>query len=167
MWFLRFSRKFIKLLFALIYILMVMILISLQVRDRATLYLNTLGGDTEIDKDARDFLFGSLDIPLVNLETSLKKYVSSLYCYFFSLVTLGHISCFLFDCRSLRKRLLTLIWCPRSLSLLPRRKPLVKSQLVVWVLLLVGPHPLWIHMKGNFCQFLSLQTLGSFLRFFL
>lgn len=70
---------------------MVMILISLQVRDRATLYLNTLGGDTEIDNDAKDFLFGSLDIPLVNLETSLKKYVSSVYCYFISLVTLGHI----------------------------------------------------------------------------
>ncbi|AES89090.1 putative coatomer/calthrin adaptor appendage subdomain, coatomer gamma subunit [Medicago truncatula] len=48
-----------------------------EVRDRATLYLNTLGGDTEIDNDAKDFLFGSLDIPLVNLETSLKKYEPS------------------------------------------------------------------------------------------
>jgi coatomer protein complex subunit gamma len=48
-----------------------------EVRDRATLYLNTLGGDIEIDKDVRDFLFGSLDIPLVNLETSLKKYEPS------------------------------------------------------------------------------------------
>lgn len=54
-------------------------LICLQVRDRATLYLNTLGGDgsvVETDKDVKDFLFGLLDIPLVNLETSLKNYVS-------------------------------------------------------------------------------------------
>ncbi|KAF5954864.1 hypothetical protein HYC85_007720, partial [Camellia sinensis] len=48
-----------------------------EVRDRATLYLNTLGGDgaiVETDKDVKDFLFGSLDVPLVNLETSLKNY---------------------------------------------------------------------------------------------
>ncbi|KVI10717.1 Armadillo-like helical [Cynara cardunculus var. scolymus] len=48
-----------------------------EVRDRATLYLNTLGGDgsvIETDKDVKEFLFGSLDIPLVNLETSLKNY---------------------------------------------------------------------------------------------
>jgi coatomer protein complex subunit gamma len=63
-------------------------MISLQVRDRATLYLNTLGGDIEIDKDVRDFLFGSLDIPLVNLETSLKKYVRPIYCCFFQLILL-------------------------------------------------------------------------------
>ncbi|XP_061363566.1 coatomer subunit gamma [Gastrolobium bilobum] len=51
-----------------------------EVRDRATLYLNTLGGDgsiVETDKDVKDFLFGSLDIPLVNLESSLKNYESS------------------------------------------------------------------------------------------
>ncbi|KAK6916564.1 Clathrin/coatomer adaptor, adaptin-like, N-terminal [Dillenia turbinata] len=51
-----------------------------EVRDRATLYLNTLGGDgtvVETDKDVKDFLFGSLDIPLVNLETSLKNYEPS------------------------------------------------------------------------------------------
>ncbi|KAK6946227.1 Coatomer, gamma subunit, appendage, Ig-like subdomain [Dillenia turbinata] len=50
------------------------------VRDRATLYLNTLGGDgtvVETDKDVKDFLFGSLDVPLVNLETSLKNYEPS------------------------------------------------------------------------------------------
>ena len=50
-----------------------------QVRDRATLYLKTLGDNdavTETDKDAIDFLFGSLDVPLINLETSLKNYVS-------------------------------------------------------------------------------------------
>ncbi|KAA8536111.1 hypothetical protein F0562_028589 [Nyssa sinensis] len=49
-----------------------------EVRDRATLYLNTLGGDglvVETDKDVKDFLFGSLDVPLVNLETSLKNYI--------------------------------------------------------------------------------------------
>ncbi|KAJ9704814.1 hypothetical protein PVL29_003046 [Vitis rotundifolia] len=51
-----------------------------EVRDRATLYLNTIGGDgsvVETDKDVKDFLFGSLDIPLVNLETSLKNYEPS------------------------------------------------------------------------------------------
>ncbi|KAJ6739052.1 COATOMER SUBUNIT GAMMA [Salix koriyanagi] len=38
-----------------------------EVRDRATLYLNTLGGDGEVvetDKDVKIFLFGDLDIPL-------------------------------------------------------------------------------------------------------
>nr|KAJ0196611.1 hypothetical protein LSAT_V11C700377620 [Lactuca sativa] len=53
---------------------------SLKVRDRATLYLNTLGGDgsvVETDKEVKEFLFGSLDIPLVNLETSLKNYEPS------------------------------------------------------------------------------------------
>ncbi|XP_027191338.1 coatomer subunit gamma [Cicer arietinum] len=48
-----------------------------EVRDRATLYLSTLGGDIETDIDVRDFLFGSLDTPLVNLETSLKNYEPS------------------------------------------------------------------------------------------
>ncbi|KAH0977361.1 hypothetical protein GBA52_027080 [Prunus armeniaca] len=51
-----------------------------EVRDRATLYLNTLGGDgsvVETDSDVKDFLFGSLDVPLVNLETSLKNYEAS------------------------------------------------------------------------------------------
>ncbi|GER28956.1 coatomer subunit gamma [Striga asiatica] len=48
-----------------------------EVRDRATLYLNTLGDGsvTETDKDVKDFLFGPLDIPLANMETSLKNYV--------------------------------------------------------------------------------------------
>ncbi|KAL9418092.1 hypothetical protein AB3S75_040996 [Citrus x aurantiifolia] len=48
-----------------------------EVRDRATLYLNTVGSDGEVietDKDVKDFLFGSLDIPLANIETSLKNY---------------------------------------------------------------------------------------------
>ncbi|KAI3441307.1 Coatomer subunit gamma [Psidium guajava] len=48
-----------------------------EVRDRATLYLNTLGGDgpvVETDNDVKGFLFGSLDVPLVNLETSLRNY---------------------------------------------------------------------------------------------
>ncbi|MED6204125.1 hypothetical protein PIB30_006192 [Stylosanthes scabra] len=51
-----------------------------EVRDRATLYQNTLGGDgsvVETDKDVKDFLFGSFDVPLVNLETSLKNYEPS------------------------------------------------------------------------------------------
>ncbi|KAK2988563.1 hypothetical protein RJ640_016423 [Escallonia rubra] len=49
-----------------------------EVRDRATLYLSTLGGDgsvVETDEDVKEFLFGSLDVPLVNLETSLKNYI--------------------------------------------------------------------------------------------
>ncbi|KAJ6796479.1 coatomer subunit gamma-2 [Iris pallida] len=48
-----------------------------EVRDRATLYLNTLGGYGavgETDKDVKHFLFGSLDVPLVNLERSLHNY---------------------------------------------------------------------------------------------
>ncbi|KAJ4964927.1 hypothetical protein NE237_016776 [Protea cynaroides] len=51
-----------------------------EVRDRATLYLNTIGGDGsvgETDKDVKDFLFGSLDVPLANLETCLKNYEPS------------------------------------------------------------------------------------------
>lgn len=60
----------------------------LQVRDRATLYLNSLGDGsvTETDKDVKEFLFGSLDIPLTNMETSLKNYVS---IYTDSVLTLG------------------------------------------------------------------------------
>jgi coatomer subunit gamma len=48
------------------------------VRDRATLYLKLLGGEAtvgETEKDVNEFLFGSLDVPLVNLETSLRNYV--------------------------------------------------------------------------------------------
>ena len=51
----------------------------LQVRDRATLYLNAFGGDAssdETDEDVKDFIFGTLDAPLVNLEASLQAYVS-------------------------------------------------------------------------------------------
>ncbi|CAN0866802.1 Coatomer subunit gamma [Linum grandiflorum] len=51
-----------------------------EVRDRATLYLNTLGGDGEVvetDKDVKEFLFGAFDIPLVNLETTLRNYEAS------------------------------------------------------------------------------------------
>ncbi|KAG8474159.1 hypothetical protein CXB51_033679 [Gossypium anomalum] len=51
-----------------------------EVRDRATLYLNTLGTDgavVETGEDVKEFLFGSLDIPLVNLERSLKNYEPS------------------------------------------------------------------------------------------
>ncbi|KAJ6671357.1 COATOMER SUBUNIT GAMMA [Salix viminalis] len=51
-----------------------------EVRDRTTLYLNTLGGDGEVvetDKETKTLLFGALDIPLVNLETSLKNYEPS------------------------------------------------------------------------------------------
>ncbi|KAG5412790.1 hypothetical protein IGI04_000357 [Brassica rapa subsp. trilocularis] len=47
-----------------------------EVRDRATLFLSVLGGDgtVDTDKDSTEFLFGSLEVPLVNMETSLKNY---------------------------------------------------------------------------------------------
>ncbi|CAN6290123.1 unnamed protein product [Urochloa humidicola] len=51
-----------------------------EVRDRATLYLQTLGGEVAIgnnEKDAKDFLFGSFDVPLANLEASLRTYEPS------------------------------------------------------------------------------------------
>ncbi|KAL9238200.1 hypothetical protein vseg_012661 [Gypsophila vaccaria] len=51
-----------------------------EVRDRATLYLSMLGGDgaiVETDEVAKEFLFGSLDVPLSNLEISLKNYAAS------------------------------------------------------------------------------------------
>ncbi|VFQ68335.1 unnamed protein product [Cuscuta campestris] len=51
-----------------------------EVRDRATLYLNTLGGDgavVETDEEVKKFLFGPLDVPIENLGTSLKNYVPS------------------------------------------------------------------------------------------
>ncbi|WOL10874.1 hypothetical protein Cni_G19633 [Canna indica] len=51
-----------------------------EVRDRATLYLNTLKGDVSVggsNEDVKDFLFGPLDVPLVNLETSLQNYEAS------------------------------------------------------------------------------------------
>uniref|UniRef100_A0A0C9S951 Coatomer subunit gamma n=2 Tax=Spermatophyta TaxID=58024 RepID=A0A0C9S951_9CONI len=51
-----------------------------EVRDRATLYLNALGGDVsseEAGKDTKEFIFGSLDVPLVNLEASLQAYEAS------------------------------------------------------------------------------------------
>ncbi|KAF8113891.1 hypothetical protein N665_0044s0006 [Sinapis alba] len=51
-----------------------------EVRDRATLFLSILGNDdglVETDKDSKEFLFGSLEAPLVNMETSLKNYVPS------------------------------------------------------------------------------------------
>ncbi|KAH0915276.1 hypothetical protein HID58_029722, partial [Brassica napus] len=47
-----------------------------EVRDRATLFLSVLGGDgtLDADKDSKEFLFGSLEVPLANMETSLKNY---------------------------------------------------------------------------------------------
>ncbi|PKA57036.1 Coatomer subunit gamma-2 [Apostasia shenzhenica] len=51
-----------------------------EVRDRATLYINMLAGDSSVgktDKDVKEFLFGPLDVPLANLETSLQSYESS------------------------------------------------------------------------------------------
>ncbi|CAL9223134.1 unnamed protein product [Arabidopsis halleri] len=50
-----------------------------EVRDRATLFLSILGNDglADTEKDSIEFLFGSLEAPLVNLETSLKNYEPS------------------------------------------------------------------------------------------
>ncbi|KAM0949878.1 putative clathrin/coatomer adaptor, adaptin-like, coatomer/calthrin adaptor appendage [Dioscorea sansibarensis] len=51
-----------------------------EVRDRATLYLDTLDGNGSIgetDDNVKEFLFGPLDVPLVNLETSLQNYEPS------------------------------------------------------------------------------------------
>ncbi|KAF3544741.1 hypothetical protein DY000_02009970 [Brassica cretica] len=47
-----------------------------EVRDRATLFLSVLGGDgtLDADKDSKEFMFGSLEAPLANMETSLKNY---------------------------------------------------------------------------------------------
>lgn len=55
-----------------------------EVRDRATLYLNVLGGDgAEIsvagdeEDGAKKFMLEELDVPLQNLEAALKAYVSA------------------------------------------------------------------------------------------
>lgn len=68
----------------------------MQVRDRATLYLKTLGTDDdsviETEKDVKEFLFGSLDVPLVNLETSLKNYVSISHLVFHIYVDQSHFT---------------------------------------------------------------------------
>nr|CAB3501492.1 unnamed protein product [Digitaria exilis] len=61
-----------------------------EVRDRATLYLQTLGGEVAIgnsEKDAKDFLFGSFDVPLANLEASLRTYEPSEEPFDISLVS--------------------------------------------------------------------------------
>ncbi|EEE58633.1 hypothetical protein OsJ_09998 [Oryza sativa Japonica Group] len=44
-----------------------------EVRDRATLYLQTLDGEVAVgstEKDVKEFLFGSFDVPLANLEAT-------------------------------------------------------------------------------------------------
>lgn len=50
-----------------------------EVRDRATLYLSVLGGDTPAEEstEANEFVFGNLDVPLSNLEASLQAYEAS------------------------------------------------------------------------------------------
>ncbi|KAL6648518.1 hypothetical protein ACP70R_012742 [Stipagrostis hirtigluma subsp. patula] len=61
-----------------------------EVRDRATLYLQTLGGEIAIgdnEKDVKDFLFGSFDVPLANLEASLRNYEPSEEPFDISLVS--------------------------------------------------------------------------------
>ncbi|ONL95695.1 Coatomer subunit gamma [Zea mays] len=61
-----------------------------EVRDRATLYLQTLSGEVAIgndEKDVKDFLFGSFDVPLANLEASLRTYEPSEEPFDISLVS--------------------------------------------------------------------------------
>jgi coatomer protein complex subunit gamma len=61
-----------------------------EVRDRATLYLQTLGGEVSVGdnkKDVKDFLFGSFDVPLANFEASLKTYEPSEKPFDISLVS--------------------------------------------------------------------------------
>uniref|UniRef100_A0A0E0KAT6 Coatomer subunit gamma n=1 Tax=Oryza punctata TaxID=4537 RepID=A0A0E0KAT6_ORYPU len=61
-----------------------------EVRDRATLYLQTLDGEVAVgntEKDVKDFLFGSFDVPLANLEASLKNYEPSEEPFDISLVS--------------------------------------------------------------------------------
>eukprot|EP00252_Welwitschia_mirabilis_P027997 TRINITY_DN98_c0_g1_i2.p1 TRINITY_DN98_c0_g1~~TRINITY_DN98_c0_g1_i2.p1 ORF type:complete len:566 (+),score=123.93 TRINITY_DN98_c0_g1_i2:133-1830(+) len=50
-----------------------------EVRDRATLYLNALGEITSDDEknNVNKFIFGTLDLPLANLEASLLSYEAS------------------------------------------------------------------------------------------
>lgn len=64
--------------------------------------MNTIGGDgsvVETDKDVKEFLFGSLDLPLANLETSLKNYVRRytkfLFCYDFICYLITMYNCLL------------------------------------------------------------------------
>ena len=55
--------------------------LSIEVRDGETLFLNSLGGDVSSDNDGRDlkeFMYGTLQLPLVNLEASLHAYVSNI-----------------------------------------------------------------------------------------
>ncbi|XP_006649665.1 coatomer subunit gamma-1 [Oryza brachyantha] len=61
-----------------------------EVRDRATLYIQTLGGEVAVgntEKDVKEFLFGSFDVPLANLEASLKTYEPSEEPFDISLVS--------------------------------------------------------------------------------
>ncbi|KAF5951643.1 hypothetical protein HYC85_009587 [Camellia sinensis] len=98
-----------------------------EVRDRATLYLNMLEGDgaiVETDKDVKNFLFGSLDVPLVNLETSLKNYVSvprelavSL-CIVQCLLAYSHVFV-QYRFKNLQTSLLILILLPKEVKSLP------------------------------------------------
>uniref|UniRef100_A0ACD5XIH9 Uncharacterized protein n=1 Tax=Avena sativa TaxID=4498 RepID=A0ACD5XIH9_AVESA len=61
-----------------------------EVRDRATLYLETLNGEVAVgnsEKDVKEFLFGSFDVPLANLEASLRTYEPSEEPFDISLVS--------------------------------------------------------------------------------
>lgn len=61
-----------------------------EVRDRATLYLQTLNGEVAVgntEKDVNEFLFGSFDVPLANLEASLRTYEPSEEPFDISLVS--------------------------------------------------------------------------------
>lgn len=142
----------------------------LQVRDRATLYLKTLGADGSVlenEKDVQEVLFGSLDLPLGNLETSLKNYVRCFNMVFLNLVyqSLSHLIAY--GHRSLLKNRLILIlylrrWNPSHLL---RRKAVVKNRMGLGLLPLPLPLLLML-MKRCFAPLKNLLTLGSFSRFF-
>ena len=130
-----------------------------------------LGGDGEIvetQKDVKEFLFGSLDVPLSNLETSLKNYVS--VCWWLSssangIVIIVWLICS--SCRSHQKNHLTSTLYPRrsSLSLLLKRKHQTRSQLG-WVLLQLNLRLALMLMRNCFPLSQNFLPLASFSRFF-
>lgn len=140
-----------------------------KVRDRATLYLNMLEGDVvgETGNDVKEFLFGSLNVPLANLESSLQNYVGhSLLAQLYRVFLLSSVkSHFLFNRYRLRNHLTFTLYQRRlSHRLYQRKNPKVKKQTLLEHHRLPLQHML-MHMKDFFPLFPSSRTLGYFLRF--
>lgn len=134
--------------------------------------MNTIGGDgsvVETNKDVKEFLFGSLDIPLANLETSLKNYVRShmfgfVMSYDLCLLHNHFVNCLL-DFRNHQKNpLISVLFQGRlNLNHLQRKKLLLKSQRVS---VLHQPPLQPLILMTSYCyQFQSSQLLDSFSRF--